>query len=314
MSELVIKEYKGTELILNTSGAVNATTLCKLFPKKQPSYWLKTNSTNELIEALAIDLGIISAAERSDDIPNDVKSRVLASNYYGLVDIRQGGANPYVQGTWLHPDLAVPFAMWLDPQFAIQVSRWVKELIENRYVSLAPDAANWQKFNQLKLNGVLANPRMEVDLARRLHSWMCLCGFTNMHIEHPILNILNREQRRFDFYRSTSKTVEAYELKKNPITGEDVIDAICKRGYFEILKLQAIPNKRAKLTFISPHKINPEVQRLSDTTNNQLAVTTLKELSEDYYFKARKRKWKHQITHLDRIKLDPYYTCLFNEL
>jgi hypothetical protein len=204
---------------------------------------------------------------------------------------------------------AIPFQIFMAKLAADYMKR-----AASKVEALEGDANNWQKFNELKLTGVLANPRMEVDLARRLHSWMCLCGFTNVHIEHPILNILNREQRRFDFYRSTAKTVEAYELKKNPITVEDVIDAICKRGYFEILKLQAIPNKRAKLTFISPHKINLEVQRLSDTSNNQLVVTTLKELSEDYYFKARKRKWKHQITHLDRIKLDPYYTCLFNEL
>ena len=44
------------------------------------------------------------------------------------MDIKKGGNDKKVQGSWFHPDLAVQLAQWISPTFAIQVSGWIREL------------------------------------------------------------------------------------------------------------------------------------------------------------------------------------------
>ena len=44
----------------------------------------------------------------------------------GLIQSVRGG-DPRLQGTWVHPQVAVHLAQWLSPQFAVQVSKWVYE-------------------------------------------------------------------------------------------------------------------------------------------------------------------------------------------
>lgn len=41
-----------------------------------------------------------------------------------LVQSIQGGT-PELQGTWIHPQVAINLAQWLSPKFAVQVSKWV---------------------------------------------------------------------------------------------------------------------------------------------------------------------------------------------
>lgn len=41
-----------------------------------------------------------------------------------LVQSIQGG-NPTLQGTWVHPQVAIHLAQWLSPKFAVQVTKWV---------------------------------------------------------------------------------------------------------------------------------------------------------------------------------------------
>jgi hypothetical protein len=47
---------------------------------------------------------------------------------YFAIDIKKGGNDKHLQGSWIHPDLAVPLAQWISPSFSIQVSRWIREL------------------------------------------------------------------------------------------------------------------------------------------------------------------------------------------
>ena len=44
-----------------------------------------------------------------------------------LVVVIKGG-EPSLQGTWLHEDLALPFAQWLSPKFYIWCNDHIKEL------------------------------------------------------------------------------------------------------------------------------------------------------------------------------------------
>ena len=44
----------------------------------------------------------------------------------GLVQSVVGGV-PHLQGTWVHPQVAINLAQWLSPKFAVLVSKWVFE-------------------------------------------------------------------------------------------------------------------------------------------------------------------------------------------
>jgi len=93
-------------------GYLNATELCTahrqaIGERKDPSDWLRLNSSNSAIEKLSTVTGIPAT---------------------GLTDVRQGGK---YQGTWIHPRLAVRFAMWLSDDFSLLVEDWVHEWLSS---------------------------------------------------------------------------------------------------------------------------------------------------------------------------------------
>lgn len=107
-----------------SDGFINATAMCRSQGKRIHD-WLRLNSTIELIQALADDLGIESTNGNSRLHSGDTIHKI----YPTLVVVKRqtfkdGG------GTWLHPDLAIQLAQWCSPVFAIQVSRWVREWIQ----------------------------------------------------------------------------------------------------------------------------------------------------------------------------------------
>lgn len=89
----------------SSDGYINATQLCKAGGKTY-SHWIENKGVNDLITELESDIGY----PRSQLI-NTIK-----------------GGNSKLQGSWIHPDLAVQLAQWISPKFAIQVSRWVREI------------------------------------------------------------------------------------------------------------------------------------------------------------------------------------------
>ena len=48
-----------------------------------------------------------------------------------LVHIIKGG-DPRLQGTWVHPQVAINLAQWLSPKFAVQVSKWVMDWMSGK--------------------------------------------------------------------------------------------------------------------------------------------------------------------------------------
>lgn len=91
-------------------GYVNATSLSKAYEfrsgKRRDVYdWLRQKRTKETIEHLSVVTGIAGTE---------------------LVHTIQGGV-PEEQGTWIHPKLAVRFAIWLDDDFGLQVEDWVSD-------------------------------------------------------------------------------------------------------------------------------------------------------------------------------------------
>ena len=90
-----------------TDGYVNATAMCKAGGRRWNHY--QTNDrTQAYIQALAADAGI------------------PATGNPGLICSIQGG-RPELQGTWIHPRLAVDLARWISPSFAVWMDGWFLE-------------------------------------------------------------------------------------------------------------------------------------------------------------------------------------------
>jgi hypothetical protein len=92
-----------------TDGYINATALCQASGKNFADYYRLTG-TKAFLEALSSDMGIPIS---------------------GLVITGKGG-NPKLQGTWIHPDIAVNLGQWLSPRFAVLVSKWVREWMSGK--------------------------------------------------------------------------------------------------------------------------------------------------------------------------------------
>lgn len=83
-------------------GYINATAMCKAAGKLFGNY-NQLQSTKDFLEALSSDIGIPIS-----EIVQSIK-----------------GGSPELQGTWVHPQVAINLAQWLSPQFAVKVSQWV---------------------------------------------------------------------------------------------------------------------------------------------------------------------------------------------
>lgn len=81
-------------------GYINATALCAAGGKKWSHYWTNV-ATQEFIAELSSDAGIPASV---------------------LVQSTKGG---FIQGTWVHPLVAINLGQWVSAKFAVMVSRWV---------------------------------------------------------------------------------------------------------------------------------------------------------------------------------------------
>ena len=83
-------------------GYINATAMCRAAGRQLGSY-LRTETTKAFLEELSSDVQICTS---------------------DLVQSVRGGI-PELQGTWVHPRVAIHLAQWLSPVFAVKVSEWV---------------------------------------------------------------------------------------------------------------------------------------------------------------------------------------------
>ena len=90
-------------------GFVNATAMCKAAGKKLGDY-TRLSATQEFLKELASVTGIPAT---------------------GLVLSIQGG-RAELQGSWVHPDVAINLGQWCSPKFAVAVSQWVREWFSGR--------------------------------------------------------------------------------------------------------------------------------------------------------------------------------------
>lgn len=88
-------------------GYVNATALCKAVNKRWTHYY-ESKAAKEFIKALSTKTNIPSST---------------------LVQTVRGG-NVELQGTWVHPYVAVNLAQWANPDVAVDVSIWITEWMQ----------------------------------------------------------------------------------------------------------------------------------------------------------------------------------------
>jgi hypothetical protein len=110
--------WQGTDIQRRSrDGYVNATAMCKANGKHLPHYMV-LDRTKDYIAALAPVVGITTT---------------------GLVESRQGGT-PALQGTWVHPRLAVDLARWISPAFAVWMDGWFLESLQRPAPQIPPNA------------------------------------------------------------------------------------------------------------------------------------------------------------------------------
>lgn len=102
---LTLIPHKVAESVIDqraADGYINATAMCQAAGKLMADY-NRLTSTKDFLGELAADMGI----------PISQLIQVL----------RPGGDG--LQGTWVHPQVAIHLAQWVSPKFAVQVSKWV---------------------------------------------------------------------------------------------------------------------------------------------------------------------------------------------
>ena len=99
-----------------TDGYINATALCKK-AGKQIGHYHANATTKQFLKALSADIGIPISA---------------------LIQTVKGGNEQALQGTWVHPQVAIHLGQWLSPEFAVRVSKWVFDWMQGKPTGLMP--------------------------------------------------------------------------------------------------------------------------------------------------------------------------------
>lgn len=101
----LIPHKVGREIIQQRAkdGYINATAMCKAANKNWFDY-RRQRSVDPFLDVLGTEAGI-PASE--------------------LIQSLKGGSDLSLQGTWVHPRVAIHLAQWLSPEFAVKVSGWV---------------------------------------------------------------------------------------------------------------------------------------------------------------------------------------------
>lgn len=90
-------------------GYINATAMCQASGKRWNDYH-STGPTAAFLKALASETGITVS---------------------DLAQSHRGG-DPRLQGTWVHPQVAIHLAQWCSAEFAVKVSQWVYDWMSGK--------------------------------------------------------------------------------------------------------------------------------------------------------------------------------------
>lgn len=97
-----------------TDGYVNATAMCKANGREWFTY-IRADRTQDYLSALRDHLNWI---------PEDPTAHISPCIDAPELVISIKGGTPELQGTWIHPLLAVDLARWISPRFAVWMDSW----------------------------------------------------------------------------------------------------------------------------------------------------------------------------------------------
>lgn len=120
---VIVEAYKDLVISFTSDAWVNATEAALRFGKNVKE-WFKLESTEDYVKALW-------KMSNENSLPNGGNSTHL--EYTEIIKHftrkKRGGYG----GTYIHPNLAVPFARWLSPEFAIWCDFHIKEILLNQH-------------------------------------------------------------------------------------------------------------------------------------------------------------------------------------
>lgn len=127
----------GVEITTDEEGRFNLNALHRASggkKNKQPSNWLRLDTTQELIGELTQELS------GSSDMRNDTEIPV------SLVNVVQGGRR---QGTFVHEELAIEYAGWISARFRIKVNRTFRDYKSGKLNPINPDQISRKSLAQM---------------------------------------------------------------------------------------------------------------------------------------------------------------------
>ena len=113
-------------------GFVNATAMCRAGGKRW-NHYASNERTREYICALAASVGVQTPCAAA-------VAGFPATGIHGLIHVIKGGS-PELQGTWIHPRLAIDLARWISPSFAVWMDGWFLESLGVAIPAPAPQPA-----------------------------------------------------------------------------------------------------------------------------------------------------------------------------
>ncbi|NYZ16645.1 KilA-N domain-containing protein [Azospirillum sp. RWY-5-1] len=112
---LIRREYAGSVIQQRAKdGYINATAMCNAALRVFSTY-NRSDTTQAFLKVLSVDVQIHTSE---------------------LVQIVKGGEQS-LQGTWVHPRVAIHLAQWLSPDFAVLVSKWVFDWMSGKQMPSA---------------------------------------------------------------------------------------------------------------------------------------------------------------------------------
>ncbi|MCJ2080187.1 KilA-N domain-containing protein [Methylobacterium sp. J-090] len=138
-----------------SDGYINATAMCRAHGKLYADY-ARLGTTIAFLQALSTDMGIPITE---------------------LVQSLRGG-EPDLQGTWVHPDVAVNLGQWCSPEFAVKVARWVREWSRARAASQPAVPYHLRRYATNHPNVPAAHFSILVEMTQLLIAPMELMGYT----------------------------------------------------------------------------------------------------------------------------------------
>jgi hypothetical protein len=127
----ITRQFNGFNVrVRESDGYIHATDMCKIGKKLWGDYY-RSKRNIEFFGALSIDMGIPITE---------------------LIQSKQGG-DSRLQGTWVHPHIAINLSQWISPIFAVKVSGWIARFISGD-LTLADELVENANINSGKINNI----------------------------------------------------------------------------------------------------------------------------------------------------------------